>query len=124
MNWTVAIIAGVVIGAFFVWKRLAFISAEAARKDLAQGALVIDVRSPEEYRSGHVPIAVNIPLGELRESLPCRVKDKSHVLLLHCLSGGRSGIAKRQLEIMGYKNVFDLGSLARARKIAGQTCGR
>jgi rhodanese-related sulfurtransferase len=119
VNWTIAVIAGVVIGAFFVWKRFAFISAEAARKHLAQGALVIDVRSPEEYRSGHVPIAVNIPLGELRESLPRRVKDKSQVLLLHCLSGGRSGIAKQQIKGMGYQNVFNLGSYGRAQQIVG-----
>ena len=80
--------------AFFVWKRLSFVSAKVARKQLAEGAVVIDVRSPEEFRSGHVPNAVNIPLGELRESLPRRVKDKSQVRLLHCLSGTRSGMAK------------------------------
>jgi phage shock protein E len=123
VNWTIAIIAGVVIGAFFVLKRLAFVPAAAARKHLAQGALVIDVRSPEEFRSGHLPNGVNIPLGELRESLPRRVKDKGQVLLLHCLSGGRSGIAKQQLESLGYTNVFNLGSLARARRIAGHTGG-
>jgi phage shock protein E len=119
VNWTIAVIAGLVIGAFFALKRLSFISADAARKNLAQGALVIDVRSPEEFRSGHLPNAVNIPLGELRESLPRLVKDKGQVLLLHCLSGGRSGIAKQQLASMGYTNVFNLGSLARARRIAG-----
>jgi phage shock protein E len=104
-------------------KRLAFISAEAARKHLARGAWVIDVRSPEEFRGGHLPMAVNIPLGELRESLPRLVKDKGRVLLLHCLSGGRSGIAKQQLKSWGYTNVFNLGSLARARKIAARAGG-
>ena len=119
MNWSIAIIAGIVFVAFFVWKRLSFVSAEVARKQLAEGAVVIDVRSPEEFRSGHVPNAVNIPLGELRESLPRRVKDKSQVLLLHCLSGGRSGIAKQQIKGMGYQNVFNLGSYGRARQIVG-----
>jgi phage shock protein E len=119
MNWSIAIIAGIVFVAFFVWKRLSFVSAEVARKQLAEGAVVIDVRSPEEFRSGHVPNAVNIPLGELRESLPRRVKDKSQVLLLHCLSGGRSGIARQQIKGMGYQNVFNLGSYGRARQIVG-----
>lgn len=119
MNWSIAIIAGIVFMAFFAWKRLSFVSAEVARKQLAEGAVVIDVRSPEEFRSGHVPNAVNIPLGELRESLPRRVKDKSQVLLLHCLSGGRSGIAKQQIKGMGYQNVFNLGSYGRARQIVG-----
>jgi len=123
MNWTVAIVAGAVLAAFFVLKRLSPVSAEVARKHLAEGALVIDVRSPEEFRNGHVPNAVNVPLNGLRENLPCRVKDKNQVLLLHCLSGGRSAVAKQQLKRLGYTNVFNLGSLARARKIVGKTGG-
>ncbi len=101
MNWPIAIIVGIVFAAIFVLKRLFFVSAEIARKHLADGALVIDVRSTEEFRSGHVANAVNIPLGELRANLPRRVKDKNQVLLLHCLSGGRSGIARHQLKSLG-----------------------
>ena len=119
MNWSLALIIGGVIAAVFLLKRMSFVSADAARKHLAAGALVIDVRSPEEFRVGHVPNAINIPLGELRESLPRRVKDKSQVLLLHCLSGGRSGIAKHQLKGLGYPNVFNLGSYGRAKQIVG-----
>ena len=77
------------------------------------------MRSPEEYRGGHVPDAINLPLGELRENLPRRVKDKNQVLLLHCLSGGRSGIARQQLRRLGYPNAFNLGSYARAEKVVG-----
>ncbi len=120
MNWNLVLIVGAVIAAVFLLKRLSFVSAAVARKHLAGGALVIDVRSPEEFRGGHVPNAINIPLGELRESLPCRVKDKSQVLLLHCLSGGRSGIAKHQLKGLGYAQVFNLGSLGRAKEIVEQ----
>jgi phage shock protein E len=79
--------------------------------------LIIDVRSPEEFQSNHLAKAINIPLRDLRDTLPSRVKDKSQVLLLHCLSGGRSGIARHKLKSMGYPKVFNLGSLARARKI-------
>ena len=117
MDWTIATLAGTAIVAFFLIKRMSFVSEETARKHLAQGALVIDVRSPEEFREGHVPDAINLPLGELRESLPRRVKDKSQVLLLHCLSGGRSGLARQQLRRLGYANAFNLGSYARADKI-------
>jgi rhodanese-related sulfurtransferase len=45
------------------------------------------------------------------------VKDQNQVLLVHCLSGGRSGLAKQQLKGMGYPNVFNLGSLSRTRMI-------
>ena len=110
------IIAGV-IAAVLVFKRMSFISPDDARKFLRQGALVVDVREAGEYRGEHLPKAVNIPLGELWSSLPRLVTDKNQVLLLHCLSGTRSGIAKRQLKGMGYANVFNLGSYGRAEKI-------
>ena len=105
MNWPIAIIVGIVLVAFFLWKRLSVAPAEVARKHLAAGALVIDERSPEEFHSGHMLNAVNIPLGELGESLPPRVKDKDQALLLHCLSGGRSAIAKRQANNLGYRQL-------------------
>ena len=124
MNWPVTIGIVVVIVGFVVFKRLSFVSVEVARRHLAAGALVIDVRSPEEFRSGQVPGAINIPLGDLRDSLPRRVKDKNQVLLVHCLSGGRSGMAKQQLKGMGYSNVFNLGSLGRARMICNQAPGK
>ena len=103
----------------FVLKRMSFVSPETARQHLQQGALVVDVRSAGEYQGGHLPGAVNIPLGELRENLPRRVKDKNQFVLLHCLSGTRSGIAQRQLKSLGYQNVFNLGSYGRAKKIVG-----
>jgi len=104
-------VAGVVL------KRMSFIAPAAARTLLQQGARVVDVRNAGEFAGGHLPEAINIPLGELRDSMPRHVKDKNQVLLLHCLSGTRSGIAKRQLKGMGYQNVFNLGSYGRARKI-------
>ena len=117
MNWPIILIAVAVLAGFYLLKRMSFVSEEIARQHLANGALVIDVRSPEEFQSGRVPNAINIPLGELKEKLPARVKDMNQVLLLHCLSGGRSGIAQQQLKAMGYSNVFNLGSLARAKSI-------
>lgn len=117
MDWTLTLIVGGVVAAVFLLKRLSFVSAAIARKHLAEGALVIDVRSPEEFRSSKVPGAINLPLGEVRDKISARVKDKQQPLLVHCLSGGRSAIAKQQLQTMGYQNVFNLGSLARARHI-------
>lgn len=92
-------------------------SADVARQCLQQGALVVDVRSTAEFRSRHLPDAVNVPLDELDTGLPRLVKDKSRVLLLHCLSGARSGMAKQQLRAMGYTNAFNLGSYRRAQEI-------
>jgi len=117
MNPTIPLVLVAALAAFFILKRLAFVTADAAQKLLRQGALVIDVRSREEFQEGCLPGAINIPLGELHDRLPRRVKDKSQPLLLHCLSGGRSGMARSQIKRMGYVNVFNLGSLARARRI-------
>jgi phage shock protein E len=123
MNWTLTLVAGFVFVALLALKRMSFVPADVARKHLREGALVIDVRSPEEFRGRHLPQAVNIPLGGFRESLPRHVKDKGQVLLLHCLSGGRSGIAQQQARRLGYRNVFNLGSYGRAERIVGTSQG-
>jgi phage shock protein E len=120
-NWTpLLIFAGVVI-VFILLKRSGQISAKAARTHLKNGALVIDVRSPDEFNAGHLTQAVNIPLDEIETVVPQRVKDRNQALLLHCASGMRSGLARRKLKAMGYTNAFNLGSLARARNVVEST---
>lgn len=117
MDWQLPIIVAVVVVAGFALKRMSFVSTKVAHKHLSAGALVIDVRSPDEFRGGHLTNAVNVPLGELQKRIPEFVKDKNQVLLLHCLSGGRSAIARQQLKRMGYANAFNLGSFNRAKRI-------
>lgn len=117
MNWTPLLIVSALVAAFLVWRHLTQISPEQARRFLSEGALVIDVRSPEEFQEGHVTGALNIPLGQVTIEVPKRASRKDQVLLVHCLSGGRSGIAAHQLKGLGYTRVFNLGSLARARSI-------
>jgi phage shock protein E len=94
MNLTAWIIlAGVLITVFTV-KRMLFVSADKARQLLQEGALVVDVRNPGEFNSGHVPGAINVPLGDLRAEVSRRFPDKNRVLLLHCLSGGAAASPK------------------------------
>ena len=95
MHWDFVLVAGLVAAAMLALKRLGLISVETARAYLKQGALVVDVRSAEEFKAGHLSSALNIPLGELQTVCQRRVADKNQVLLLHCLSGTRSGIARR-----------------------------
>ena len=117
MNWTVTLIIAAVVAIVFLLKRAGQISFKDAQKHLKNGALVIDVRSASEFNSGHLPNAVNVPLDGIETALPRRVKDRNQVLLLHCLSGTRSGMAKRQLKVMGFANAYNLGSYARAQSI-------
>jgi len=119
MKWIPLLIIAVLIVVIFVLKKNGRISPNEAVTRLRGGALVIDVRSRGEYATDHLPCAINIPLDELGSSLPQQVKDTNRVLLLHCQSGLRSGMAVTQLHAMGYRNVFNLGSLDRARKIIG-----
>ena len=121
MTLNFLLIIAAVFAVIFMLKRSGQISAEAARAHLKNGALVVDVRSPGEFASGHLPVAINLPLDEIESALPRRVKDKNQVLLLHCLSGTRSGMAKNKLKQMGYLNVHNLGSYGRAENILKQT---
>lgn len=119
MDWSiVAIIAAVLTLAWFA-KRAAFVSTEKAQKLLADGAVIIDVRSHDEFRAGNVPGAVNLPLGALRSEITQHAPDLNRPILVHCLSGGRSAIAQRYLKTLGYSHVHNLGSLSRAHKIVG-----
>ena len=107
------------MAAFLLLKRLTLVRPEAARNWLKQGARVIAVRSEGEFKGGHLPGAVNIPLGRLRDEIVRVAPDKDQPLLLHCLSGTRSGMGKSQLKKLGYRNVFNLGSYGRAERIVG-----
>jgi len=117
MNWPTWIIIGGAIAAFLVLKRLALVRPELARDYLEGGAKVIDVRSEVEFQEKHLPGALNIPLNRLRDDIGRHAPDKEQAILLHCLSGGRSGIGKSILKKMGYRNAFNLGSYGRAQRI-------
>ena len=119
MNWPTILIIAVLIAIVILLKKSGEISPAEAREYLQHGALVIDVRSPGEFTSGHLATAVNLPLDDLASSLPRLAKDKNQVLLLHCQSGVRSARAASQAKAMGYARAFNLGSLARARDIVG-----
>ena len=120
MNWTTLLVIAAVVAVFFMIKQSGQISAKDALERLKSGARVIDVRSPGEFSSGHLDLAINSPLDEIETELPKRVNDKNQVLLLHCASGMRSGMAKSKLQGLGYTNAFNLGSYGRAESILKQ----
>jgi sulfur-carrier protein adenylyltransferase/sulfurtransferase len=72
------------------------------------GAVVLDVREPEEYEQGAIPGAVHIPRGTLEGSVESRLTDKSAPVVIHCASGVRSAFAAKTLTDMGYENVVSM----------------
>ncbi len=114
MPWTTAFLLVGFVVVLYLLRHRGQISASDARKYLRDGALLVDVRTPAEFNSGHIPDAKNVPLDQIAAKLPSMVKDKNQPLLLHCQSGMRSGIATKQLKSLGYAKVFNLGSYSRA----------
>jgi len=109
------LVAGVVV--FLGLKKFALVAPAKAGQLLELGAVVIDVRSPEEYRRRHLAGTVNVPMAQLRDEIRRHAPDSAQAVLLHCLSGGRSGMARGILRQMGYHNAHNLGSYGRAEKI-------
>ena len=75
----------------------------------------IDVRTAEEYQSGHVADAVNIPYEEIGARIVEVTGDKEAVIYLYCRSGRRAGVALETLQQLGYVNVVNLESLEKAQ---------
>lgn len=95
MNLTTAFILLIALTAFILLKRAGQISTKKALAHLKNGALVIDVRTPSEFSSGHLPSAINLPLDQIETALPRRVKDKSQVILCTARAGCAAAWQKR-----------------------------
>lgn len=82
-----------------------------AAQAAASGPLIIDVRTPMEFRGGAYPGAINIPLDDLPEQA-MELEDKDQPIVLYCASGARSAYGQRILKQLGFKNVRNAGGLA------------
>ena len=73
-------------------------------------AILLDVRTWEEYNSGHIDDAVNIPLQTI-EKVKETFTDKQVPIFVYCRSGVRSATASQELINMGYRDVYDIGGI-------------
>lgn len=87
-------------------KRVKMVSWRHLEKIDPQRVFLIDLRTEQEYREGHIPGAVNYPLNELREWLDEIPKDRE--IIVYCLTGMRSYIGYRVLAQNGFDNVLNL----------------
>src|SRR6266702_105957 len=108
MDWIIVAITVILLVAYIFLRRKGQMSGETAIAYLKQGAMVIDVRNPVEYGADHLKGAINIPLPQIDSLIANQVKDKNQILLLHCQSGSRSGMATNQLNALGYTRVVTL----------------
>ena len=72
------------------------------------GVTFLDCREPKEYKSGHIPGAVNIPRGLLEFKIGAKISDKNAQIIMYCKSGGRGCLACESIGKMGYKNVKNM----------------
>lgn len=72
--------------------------------------VIVDVRTPAEYRAGHIPGAVNIDYREIGERPP--QVDRDALVVTYCRSGARASRAQATLERMGFENVVNFGGVA------------
>jgi rhodanese-related sulfurtransferase len=84
------------------------VSPSEAVKLINRSAMIIDVRSPEAYRSGHIVNAKNVTLASLTSDPESIKKNKSKVLLAVCDSGAEAGKAANLLRAAGFENTFSL----------------
>ena len=77
----------------------------------AAGAVLLDVRTPQEYGEGHIPGSQNVPLQQL-DKVEEVTENKDTVLYVYCRSGARSRQAVSLLQAMGYTNVHNIGGIA------------
>ena len=95
-----------VVAFFFIKKR--FFDNTDYKSMLANGGIIIDVRSKGEFYSGHIENALNVPLPELSSKID-QFKDRDQPIITCCASGMRSAGAAKVLLAKGYTNVVNGG---------------
>ena len=83
---------------------------------MENNAVLLDVRTPEEHKSGYLEGAVLLPLAELESKISSKVSDKNTPVYIYCRSGRRAGTAVEKLKAMGYTDLHNLGGLKDAQE--------
>ena len=84
------------------------ITMEELKKLEKKGAILLDVRSPQEYKEGHLNGAISLPEYEIKENVETILKNKKEIIIVYCSSGSRSKKAQKELIEMGYETVYNL----------------
>lgn len=110
------------IGAFIVIAIVAFVALQSGQrsKNSREAALqtdnpidfdkaiIIDVRSPQEFSGGHVEGAINLPIDSISEADVLKHTTKDAPVVLYCRSGGRAGVVHGRMTEWGFTSVYNL----------------
>ncbi len=88
--------------------RIREVDTAGAEAAIAEGAVVLDVREPDEYEQGALPGAVHIARGNLESQVENRIVDRVAPVVVHCAGGTRSAFAAETLGQLGYTNVVSM----------------
>ena len=94
------------------------VNATRALELVNDGATLVDVRESSEWKSGHAPRAVHIPLGQIDQG--ARRLQKSRPVVVVCASGMRSRTAAKQLRSLGYEATSVSGGMAAWQRAGGE----
>lgn len=90
-----------------------------AEASVAEGAVLLDVRTPEEFATGHLEGAINIDIQSADFDARVSELDPDATYLVYCRSGNRSGQAMSRMQAQGFTDLTNLGSVAEANAATG-----
>lgn len=82
-----------------------------AMMEQESGYIILDVRRPDEYATGHIPNAINVPNENIGTDEISALPDKDQLIMVYCRSGRRSKEAAEKLVKLGYTNIVEFGGI-------------
>jgi phage shock protein E len=110
-NIIILIVVALAFG-YLLLERRGDLTSSEARRLVEAGARLVDVRTPQEFATAHIPGAVNMPVQDLDRRMR-ELTGKDRPIVIYCRSGARSSGAARMLRNAGYTEVQDLGAMSR-----------
>ena len=92
---------------FIVWKRLTLQATDSPAINV-DDAVIIDVRSPTEFASGHVQNAINLPIDTITEGEVLKHATKDQPIVVYCRAGGRASMVCHRMTQWGFSDVHNL----------------
>lgn len=92
------------------YKSISMSEAEEMMKN-EKDYIILDVRTAEEYKEGHIPNAINVANETIGEDEIAELPDKDQLIMVYCRSGRRSKLAASKLVKLGYSNIVEIGGI-------------